>query len=865
MDLWGGGHCFAPMILSSVARQQSDRRTIMDPRSAPTWACPSVAVAAFYGTMGRRIWLGNAMLLASAAMTGVMVGVGGGSGRHRHRHRLARLVFLGANTLFLPVVSYVVSTLRDSANDYVNKEDGTTLAALCHSVFHPCMVITWAFLVQMAATSAASAAGSREVEGRTKAAGPPWELLVKAVWTFYLGASITNKRFFRGLFRVSPSANHGPLTLICSKVMFAPFLLICAKIWLRCYSFRKARKSFALGRNPGLVFGYMEELQRLRRSQRQRGGTTTTTTTTTAAGDGGQDAVLPPPLLVMGEDSKPVKKRPRGYVFSDAWTMPTDGGSTAGLVTLDRVWELDSVAPTSKDLCLSFALFKLLRCRLARYDDDIADVVGRCGATGHNEPLWTSLLLKDDDGDEQHGSRVFRVIADELSFVHDYYNSSLPTSYAKCWLPAVSVLVSLLSIGYCAVAAYFIAAFAGQVHRRGRGQINCEFWCSGGPTEPVSRLRKKEFGSLYFDVLPEFLLLVLVVIAEARDIASYACSNWTKVAIICHHVRREQEARPRRRRWFALLLLRCRCQKVVSSCWEEKMGQCSVLLALRPTAAAGANFLGRLSRRVFRHLADEKVKVEVPAAVKACVVDALTRATTTAARQVGVGGGAASLQRSQAGKGFLWACNGRTMSTADVMLTWHIATCVFEVRHPCCRWEDTDTEQGSSSPRVVVPVVEHRSAATHLSRYCAYLMTWAPELLPDEVAWTKSLYEAVKEDAERVLDAARAATAAPAPPLMMPDDEYQDLVALLSERSSHVVVKNGARLGRQLVELVEGEETAWAILAGFWAEMILYVAPSNNLKGHRKAIARGGELVTLLWALLFHAGIHTRPASGVGV
>ena len=132
----------------------------MDPRSAPTWACPSVAVAAFYGTMGRRIWLGNAMLLASAAMTGVMVGVGGGSGRHRHRHRLARLVFLGANTLFLPVVSYVVSTLRDSANDYVNKEDGTTLAALCHSVFHPCMVITWAFLVQMAATSAASAAGT---------------------------------------------------------------------------------------------------------------------------------------------------------------------------------------------------------------------------------------------------------------------------------------------------------------------------------------------------------------------------------------------------------------------------------------------------------------------------------------------------------------------------------------------------------------------------------------------------------------------------------------------------------------------------------------------------------------------------------
>lgn len=40
---------------------------------------------------------------------------------------------------------------------------------------------------------------------------------------------------------------------------------------------------------------------------------------------------------------------------------------------------------------------------------------------------------------------------------------------------------------------------------------------------------------------------------------------------------------------------------------------------------------------------------------------------------------------------------------------------------------------------------------THLSRYCAYLMTWLPELLPDDDAWSKDLYEAVKKDADRVL------------------------------------------------------------------------------------------------------------------
>jgi hypothetical protein len=70
------------------------------------------------------------------------------------------------------------------------------------------------------------------------------------------------------------------------------------------------------------------------------------------------------------------------------------------------------------------------------------------------------------------------------------------------------------------------------------------------------------------------------------------------------------------------------------------------------------------------------------------------------------------------------------------------------------------------------------------------------------------------------------------------------------------VLKEGARLGEQLVELMKGmEEAAWKALAGFWCEMILYVAPSDNLDGHAEAVSRGGELITLLWALLTHVSI----------
>ena len=53
-------------------------------------------------------------------------------------------------------------------------------------------------------------------------------------------------------------------------------------------------------------------------------------------------------------------------------------------------------------------------------------------------------------------------------------------------------------------------------------------------------------------------------------------------------------------------------------------------------------------------------------------------------------------------------------------------------------------------------------------------------------------------------------------------------------------------------------EPVWAMLADFWAEIMLFIAPSDNVEGHEKILYRK-ELITQLWALLTHAGIVTRP------
>lgn len=140
------------------------------------------------------------------------------------------------------------------------------------------------------------------------------------------------------------------------------------------------------------------------------------------------------------------------------------------------------------------------------------------------------------------------------------------------------------------------------------------------------------------------------------------------------------------------------------------------------------------------------------------------------------------------------------------------------------------------------PECQHKVAATHLSRYCAYLVSCCPELLPDDNdEWCKSLYENAKKDADRVLSMPRGATATY--PLL--DG------SLLSTECTHSVLKDGASLGKQLVDSGVG----WEPLARFWSEMILYVAPSEHLEAQAEAVAGGGELITLLWAMLSHAGI----------
>lgn len=231
-----------------------------------------------------------------------------------------------------------------------------------------------------------------------------------------------------------------------------------------------------------------------------------------------------------------------------------------GLVTLDIIWQLldsrnsmlllaGSPPQSLKDLCLSFALLKLLRCRFARYETAII------GSTENMFSTFWSLLLKDGEPD-----RIFGVIADELSFVNGYYYSSLPLSYSKCWQPILGIVISLLSIGYCCfiVPVCIMVRIHGLLRLYGTdyspmfAQIHCFVRCKGGTSEaPI------HFGRIFFDLVPLILLLMfVVVIAEVRDIVSYICSKWTNVVLTCHLLLHSEQSHSLQK-WY-VHLLRCR-------------------------------------------------------------------------------------------------------------------------------------------------------------------------------------------------------------------------------------------------------------------------------------------------------------------
>ncbi|KAJ1255587.1 hypothetical protein BS78_K184300 [Paspalum vaginatum] len=752
-----------------------------------------------------------AILLASAAMfvLGVILLSLSLLGRFSSRaafNPTVRIFLYAAFALFLPLMSYMFSQAKDEATKLQQAAGGQGLQL----PFRAQVILIWMLLVELlrkkvdAVVAAMSSSRLRAVH-QQQTLWDAIDQMVRIGWIGYLVYSYVSG------FRKPGFTILWVLTLI--------------KAAQRVAAVEVAKRSFAVGKNAQLVVGYTAQMLKEEVIGVEQ--------------DSGSALLRKCRYAVMGEERLKTEAGPDGYQVE----RPESDEKTNDLITVGHIWELAGGSddkpgdrlltdhPKLKDLCLAFALSKLLRARLENLLVDEGVVVKnrelifrglRGGGDGGHEV--DSSSNGDVDRSEDHAERAFHVIELELSLVMDYYHSMVPVVLCSPWFLAGNYLIVFLIVVNQTIMVLKIT---------GNGQLFPIIGCLArdlftGPRRAdlfrclgrkVLKTITIMFASL--NILVSLMLVLTFVIMEAWELVVYVLSDWFLVSKLCEYARRPkwQSSRWVRKAFRALLWV-----KRPGKGMRSTFNQVCVLDLRRHTPWV---MISKVLQQRFLGMSS----VPVPREVKHAVFRSLTAKATGGEP---LSKGMAALHRR--GHGDLeWACESR--SVTHVILVWHIATRLFEMKN-------ATAGVGSRSAEETV--------ATTLSRYCAYLVACAPELLPENREGSQRVYKSVK----RALKLRRRKSESRLDRVMRKDgpDPDPDLDAAASM---------GGQLGTQLLEdcgFDDGDNVAhgWALLAELWTELVLYIAPSEKIEVHAEALAQGGEFITLLWALATHAGI-TRP------
>jgi hypothetical protein len=479
-----------------------------------------------------------------------------------------------------------------------------------------------------------------------------------------------------------------------------------------------------------------------------------------------------------------------------------------------------SLGSERKDTCLSFALFHLLKRRFFGFS------CGESKERAHDFVL-RGLLSENEDGAIDY-KRVFQVIEVELAFMYDffftkyaalYYGSGATTAWSLVSI-AASIALAAYAMDSCMVKDFYC-------------QDQCVF-----------------VSTATTDIVITLVILACTALLELLQVLLYWTSIWARVSLVCQHLRGSR-CMMRTKKLLSKIGMYCASNKHY---WQHKLGQYSLLESISYNrfwihyfkcmkfswSICSCLFLVDITTvmrpinyRQWRVGKKPGKPVELPAEVKEALLCSLKRADGKLAN------GKSSLVANGA-ENLLWACERRMHSDTSwswkkenqthLILTWHIATCYCEMatlKYMC--------------PNEGTKLKIHLNVATRLSKYCAYLVISAPKLLPGHHHDTECVFDAVAGEATKFLQSS--------------GDKYEAMRNLAD--SEDTIFQSGVKLGKQLEEIQDVTQ-CWKVLADFWAEMMLYVVPSDNVKEHIEQLAKGGEFITHLWALLSHAGILER-------
>ncbi|RLN43163.1 hypothetical protein C2845_PM01G48080 [Panicum miliaceum] len=500
-----------------------------------------------------------------------------------------------------------------------------------------------------------------------------------------------------------------------------------------------------------------------------------------------------------------------------------------GVITIEEVWQecskvhgpLQSSLQACKDIALSFSLYKLLVFRFFGYTS-VASTKSKSW-----DLVFKKLLYHRTETDREY-EWVFQVIETELAFLYDCFftkYSSINSRSTTVW--GLASVVSLL----CVMALTVVRA-AGIFPTGGRNDSS--------PSN-VSVTKATEAENII-----TVTILVALALLEVLQMVFYWTSNWGRVHFVCKYISQlpaSSRMKPSCSMRLIAFLSRIKLFSTRRYYWKQQLGQYCLFQSIgHPNKCLGrfvriANICGWILGAVglphaFIAMPPEvslgAEHVKVPRVVRQSVVRFL--------EQTGghLTNGASSLVSNQASQ-LQWACSQRFRTSAEdkgsqtrTILTWHIATYY-------CKMQLTEGQQGADLNDLNVQV------AMTLSQYCAYLIIFAAQLLPGHKCDTHCLLRAAAHEAASFLK-----------------DKGDRYTAMMSiEPDQQTIFGSGIKLGKQLQD-IPCDTWRWKVIADFWSEMMLYLAPSDNIKGHIEQLAEGGEFITHLWALLYHAGIVKR-------
>lgn len=546
--------------------------------------------------------------------------------------------------------------------------------------------------------------------------------------------------------------------------------------------------------------------------------------------------------------------------------------------------------------------------------------------------------------------RAFRVAALELSFLQDLFYSKHAAMFAGGGFPAKTLLFSLSLVAATGYVAYPVRRIPDRMDQADRNTI----------THGVFVTR---------------LIVALIVCKELSEIYLYVFSQWTKVLILCKHVRslclRHPLVETVTSKPVRSLSLRHRLVEMVTRMvfwfinrgeWNQNIGQYNLLISpvwprfvfkIWWLSRFRFRFWGRFGFRIcglrfrfrvwgpmfmfrshtIRYFWGKTSSTTKPEPVvkkalldsfkllKGCPIHLRPRRLESYFHNA-FGSDEDRVQELK------WAVDDLETDTHRI-LVWHIATCICEINlsgrnmaPKVSLLQVRPLVDRSAAPEAVWP---HYATASTLSNYCAYLVTKG--LVPDnglvngmvfrEVRWEtmracfsrrSSLYdvhdelrkkgeEMVKRQKQRVEQEEDPATHGGSSTTISEypgeeDDEIDeaqdgngDPVPFEGGRPQennsqegvgdgdgdgdgegemeNSIVLMGAKLAVQLMKSYETvRERMWRELAEFWTGFLLHLAASTRAAKHRTHLVCRGELITILWALLSHAGFLGRTSHG---